>query len=400
MMFASCEDQVLLEIKKKNYKTVNVELAKKFLTTQQNKLKAETNGFNLNYVVDLLDYEAINNNEALLAVVPANSNFDHIYSRILLLEVDGVVQSVLFNMIAEEDSNEIFFSGKIVITDFYGKFRGGYKVEDGLITSQYVKSESQKSMINTKSSCNEDLANGIFCFQDLEEIIVVADLRDERGGFEFSGDFWGGDNINVGATGGASTNESWDYGGSDTTNNNNGCPEGQIKDDNGNCVQEEKPCPGDPVPNPKIAPQKGASGIKSGLFGCNRFYSKSICGGVKGSKKHAGIDIKSNYGDPIYATHDGTSRLVTQFKKGKVVGAGHYVEITSVINGSTVKILYFHLQKENRKSGSVKAGDIIGYQGDSGNLKNGIAQGYAESHVHIKMKIGNNSVDPKYLSWH
>ncbi len=57
------------------------------------------------------------------------------------------------------------------------------------------------------------------------------------------------------------------------------------------------------------------------------------------------------------------------------------------------------MQKDNRKSGIVKAGGIIGYQGDSGNLKNGIAEGSAESHVHIKVKVNGKTVNPNnYLA--
>ncbi|MFS4456717.1 M23 family metallopeptidase [Maribacter sp. 2304DJ31-5] len=112
-------------------------------------------------------------------------------------------------------------------------------------------------------------------------------------------------------------------------------------------------------------------------------------------KKHNGLDLKSPYGAPIYAMYDGNSKLITQYnKKGNVAGAGHYVGITSGINGKTVKVLYFHMQKNNRKSGTVKAGDIIGYQGDSGNLKNGIKQGYAVSHVHVKAQENGANVDP------
>lgn len=174
------------------------------------------------------------------------------------------------------------------------------------------------------------------------------------------------------------------------------CPIGTKEDENGKCVPLNKPCKGDPVPNPEIAPQKGASGVKGGMYGCNRFNKEKTCGGVKGRFKHSGVDIRTSYGDPIFATHDGTARLITQYnKKGtKVIGAGHYVEITSTINNKTVKILYFHLQKDSRKSGVIKAGDIIGYQGDSGNLKNGITQGYAESHVHIKVKENGVAVNP------
>ena len=65
------------------------------------------------------------------------------------------------------------------------------------------------------------------------------------------------------------------------------------------------------------------------------------------------------------------------------------------MNGINISIQYFHLQKENRISGQVKAGDIIGYQGDSGNLKSAIEEEKAVSHVHIKIKNNSNILDPE-----
>ena len=98
-------------------------------------------------------------------------------------------------------------------------------------------------------------------------------------------------------------------------------------------------------------------------------------------------------------------------------GAGYFTQIQSTINGKTIISKYFHLQKDNRvrenSNGTlryVKAGDIIGYQGDSGNLKGAINDGDVESHVHIEILAhdGSNSwnyktnfsnVDPRdYLS--
>lgn len=80
--------------------------------------------------------------------------------------------------------------------------------------------------------------------------------------------------------------------------------------------------------------------------------------------------------------------------------AGYMVLIQSTVNGETIIQEYFHLQDEKRVGlnadgtlNHVKAGDIIGYQGDSGNLKNALIQGIAESHVHLKIKKhdGSNS---------
>ena len=109
------------------------------------------------------------------------------------------------------------------------------------------------------------------------------------------------------------------------------------------------------------------------------------------TKWHRGVDIKSEYGDPIYAMFDGYAALSGSDSED----AGYYVVLTSKINGKIVSSLYFHMQNNNRISGYVKAGDIIGYQGNSGNLKKAIEQGYAISHLHIKIKENGIVVDPE-----
>ena len=176
------------------------------------------------------------------------------------------------------------------------------------------------------------------------------------------------------------------------------CPEGQVKDSTGKCQEKKKPCIGNPVINPTIAPQLGDSGIAGGLHGtCTR--EGSGCLGNPSKKMHDGVDIKNIYGAPVYAMYDGTARLATQIKNGKVDGAGYHISIISTVNGQNIRLVYFHLQENNRKSGIVKAGDIIGYQGDSGNLKAAIEQELTESHVHVKAEKNGQMADPlEYLA--
>ncbi|MEH0008273.1 MAG: hypothetical protein V6Z82_06080, partial [Flavobacteriales bacterium] len=61
--------------------------------------------------------------------------------------------------------------------------------------------------------------------------------------------------------------------------------------------QKNKPCPGDPVPHPEIAPQT-ASGIRGGMFGMTRIDKHGK------PKEHIGIDLKNPYGAPDYAMYD------------------------------------------------------------------------------------------------
>lgn len=78
--------------------------------------------------------------------------------------------------------------------------------------------------------------------------------------------------------------------------------------------------------------------------------------------------------------------------------AGYFIRLKSKINGVNIETLYFHMVNSTRVSGEIKAGDIIGYQGDSGNLKGAIKSGSAVSHVHIKVKENGTPVNPeKYL---
>ncbi len=158
----------------------------------------------------------------------------------------------------------------------------------------------------------------------------------------------------------------------------------------------KKPCKGDPVPNPEIAPQTN-SGIQGGLHDtCARKNKKYTCKGIIGCKRHNGVDIKNPQGAPIFAIYDGIATKHTQRDRetNEITGAGYYIAIKSQINSKTVRLVFFHLQENNRVTGDVKAGDIIGYQGDSGNLKSGIEDDYAESHVHVKAQENGADVDP------
>jgi murein DD-endopeptidase MepM/ murein hydrolase activator NlpD len=70
------------------------------------------------------------------------------------------------------------------------------------------------------------------------------------------------------------------------------------------------------------------------------------------------------------------------------------VGVISRVNGKTIRLVYFHLQENRRTSGIIKAGDIIGYQGLSGNLGNAIEQNSTTSHVRIKTSVNGIKADP------
>lgn len=161
----------------------------------------------------------------------------------------------------------------------------------------------------------------------------------------------------------------------------------------------KKPCPGDPIPNPEIAPQT-YSKVKGARFGAdarkqwNHDKTKLI------NKAHYGVDLKNSFGDPMYSMFDGTI-IDTGVDPN---GWGSWIMVKSNIDNQDVIILYAHLDKYNKKSGVIKVGQKLGIAGDSGNLKNAIKKGRAIQHIHIEARIGSTwskatKTDPeKYIA--
>jgi murein DD-endopeptidase MepM/ murein hydrolase activator NlpD len=98
---------------------------------------------------------------------------------------------------------------------------------------------------------------------------------------------------------------------------------------------------------------------------------------------HSGIDIASHYGDEIRATADGVVEEADQ-------RAG-YGRLVVIDHGFGVSTWYGHLSGFKAEVGmTVKRGDIIGYEGQSG-LSTG-------PHLHYEVRIYNTPVNPwRYL---
>lgn len=97
-----------------------------------------------------------------------------------------------------------------------------------------------------------------------------------------------------------------------------------------------------------------------------------------GGRSHAGIDLFAPMGTPVYAPASGWVDIAT----GTI--GGHQFRLTDA-NGT----LWFgsHMSKFG-KSGQVKAGDIVGYVGDSGNAKG------SNPHLHFEVHPSGQAVNP------
>ena len=94
--------------------------------------------------------------------------------------------------------------------------------------------------------------------------------------------------------------------------------------------------------------------------------------------KHDGTDYRASVGTPLYASQAGVIKTGTGHPR-----AGTWVEIH---NGSTI-VGYSHMSSRKVSAGqSVKAGQLIGYSGNTGNTTG--------PHLHFYVKVGGKFVDP------
>jgi len=94
---------------------------------------------------------------------------------------------------------------------------------------------------------------------------------------------------------------------------------------------------------------------------------------------HAGIDLASPSGTPIYATADGVVHRAEWFG-----GYGNMVEID---HGKGISTRYGHMLRVAAHSGErVKRGDLIGYVGSTGRSTG--------NHLHYEVRIDGRAVNP------
>lgn len=103
--------------------------------------------------------------------------------------------------------------------------------------------------------------------------------------------------------------------------------------------------------------------------------------GVNWMSVHTGIDFPVQYGTPVMAATDGTVR--TQYNTA-------YGNMAIVTMADGTETWYCHLSSTRIRSGTVKAGDVIAYSGNSGNSTG--------PHMHFEVRPGGGAaIDP--LPW-
>lgn len=102
-----------------------------------------------------------------------------------------------------------------------------------------------------------------------------------------------------------------------------------------------------------------------------------------GDRTHEGLDIMAPHGSYIASP---TDAVVTRTGKGE--SAGTYVYTTGP-GGESFRYMHLDRIADGIKSGTeLKAGDLIGYVGDTGNAKGGAP------HLHLEVREGREATDP------
>ncbi|MFJ6695980.1 M23 family metallopeptidase [Streptomyces sp. NPDC091272] len=113
--------------------------------------------------------------------------------------------------------------------------------------------------------------------------------------------------------------------------------------------------------------------------GLSAYYGQA---GVNWAAVHTGIDFPVDMGTPVMAATDG--QVSAEYNSA-------YGNMMKVVSASGVETWYCHLSTTKIRSGPVKAGDVIGYSGSSGNSTG--------PHLHFEVRPGGESaVDP--LAWY
>ncbi|MBA2948214.1 peptidoglycan DD-metalloendopeptidase family protein [Streptomyces sp. PSKA28] len=112
--------------------------------------------------------------------------------------------------------------------------------------------------------------------------------------------------------------------------------------------------------------------------GLSAYYGQS---GINWMSVHTGIDFPVSYGTPVMAATDGTVRVEWNPAYGNMA-------IVTAKDGT--ETWYCHLSSHTISSGTVKAGDVIAYSGNSGNSTG--------PHLHFEVRPGGGAaIDP--LPW-
>jgi len=403
---SSCEDEFFIEqenYSKSNlkYKTVSIDEALKLFEedkTNSNKLKG---GINLQPDLSSIRQERIQNTNEYITIISATTKHKKIETSIVLVKYNDSIVKVLVNLIPNKKGIESKFNGVVSITKLDGKFINGYRVENGIFKSKFVKRKDSKNKFKLafkdvpdedENGCSESLnVDSEFCNPLLDEIVLGGSSNSSPGisiiwipstmsySYTIPNNAIDNDNGSGNTSTGSDSEEVFPcddplHGCDEDTTIT--CPEGQIKDSNDNCVDD--PCHtnniNNPIKNPIVA-KSNATNVNGGRFGYTRTSGKTF---------HDGLDAKAAINTPFTPILNGIVVKIYKDAPNHHVkfSYGNYIIVKSNVDGNNVYLKYNHLNRVDIENGdSVTTNDIIGLTGESGNARKTYT-----SHIHIQVR--------------
>ncbi|RSC96099.1 hypothetical protein [Tenacibaculum singaporense] len=233
LLLWNCQDETI-EKQENNIATVGLEEALNlFKATSSAKLHTNT------YFVAHLEkihQEDIINSEERLTIIPVSTKDSGYYSRIVLLKVNGNIQSVIFSMYPSSTKKETKgFTGEIIITDLEGNFLKGYRANSGNLITKFTKKVLSVNKSSKGGVCPDHgdcTANSlcVYCTQELDEVVVSGNTSGGSAPVDYILDF-SGTGPDDGSSGDPNTSMGWDYGdgGGGNTSNSTQDPCNEIK---------------------------------------------------------------------------------------------------------------------------------------------------------------------------
>ena len=282
----------------------------------------------------------------------------------------------------------ILFTGKIYVYNLYAQpvgyaeFINGEKINNkiGLSDKSNFGESSNPCDNKTKSIYNSNLIKsfGIFDCNQLDPVMIksIKNLPDNM-------------NLYAGPIGQPIPSNGFNFENGSVCSPNSVQPVSMLPPP----LDVKKPCPGDPVKDPKIVASTKNGKENTGNFGFVRDNN---------TKFHDGVDIGLEPGDPLYDPFDGTvvdirnkcndvNITPAQYIKQKKCGGKYGNSITikqTLSDGSTAYFKYNHLQYNGiqvKEGQFIKAGTVIALGGKSGN-----AIDVDNKHVHIQQRPTND----------
>ncbi|WP_299157712.1 trypsin inhibitor-like cysteine-rich domain-containing protein [uncultured Tenacibaculum sp.] len=261
LLLWNCENQEDIKIESNThnkflYKTVSSDDILNF-KKEYNLAKKTKDKLNLKLDFSNIKQEKIKNTSEFVTTIPAKTKHKNINTKVILVKQHNSLIKILINTIPNENMSSNKFSGIVSITHLNGKFINGYRLKDGLFTTQFVKTQKNRASFKfdapDEGDCDESLnPDSDFCDNNLDEVVI----NSGSGGGSFTisitiGSDTGPVNYGFGSsTGGGGSGSS--YSGSSTNVlifpcndpvhgcDKEECEPGFYKDDDGNCVEEDQ----------------------------------------------------------------------------------------------------------------------------------------------------------------